>query len=307
MRILFFGTPAYALPSLQRLAAEHEIAGVVSQPDRRSGRHRKPVPPPVAAFARDRDLRLIQPGQPRGRAFLNSLAELQPELSVVIAYGHILKPSVIDLPELGTVNAHGSLLPAYRGAAPAQRAILAGETETGVTVQRMVPAMDAGAVILAERTLIGPEETSGELLARLSELSAECLSRALKLIASGEARPVEQDESRVTLAPKLSKEEGRANWARPAEELARAARAYNPWPALQARLPGGRGLKILRARAEPGEADPGAVTAAEDADFLVGTGEGLLRLLEVQAEGKRAMTAGDFLRGAHVAAGDRLE
>ncbi len=307
MRILFFGTPAYALPSLERLAAGHQVVGVVSQPDRRVGRHKKPARPPVAEFAADCGLRLFQPERPGGRGFLNAMAELRPELSVVIAYGHILRRSVIDLPELGTVNAHGSLLPAYRGAAPVQRAILAGATETGVSVQKMVPAMDAGPVLLAESTRIGPEETSGELLARLSELSAECLFRALELIASGQARPVEQDESRVSLAPKLSKEEGRAEWTRSAEELARAARAFNPWPMLQTRLPGGRGIKILRARTEPGEAEPGEVAAAEGRDFLVGTGRGLLRLLEVQAEGKRAMGADDFLRGAHVAAGDRLE
>jgi methionyl-tRNA formyltransferase len=306
MRIAFFGTPDYALPSLKRLAGEHQVVAVVAQPDRRVGRRGKLVPPPVAGLARERGLELLQPEVPRGKEFLARLRSLAPELSVVVAYGHMLRNSIIDLPPGGTINAHGSLLPAYRGAAPVQRAILAGETETGVTVQKMVPAMDAGPVILAEKTQIGPEETSGQLMARLSELSAECLSRAVGLVESGGAAPVEQDESRATLAPKLSKEEGRAEWSRGAEELARAARAFNPWPTLQARLPDGKGLKILAARAEPGEARPGAVSRAEGGDFLVGTGEGLLRLVQVQAEGKRAMSAADFLRGAHLVEGDRL-
>ena len=322
MKLLFLGTPDYAVPSLRRLAAEHEVVGVVAQPDRPVGRRGRAEPPPVAALARELGLRLFQPERPGRRAFVEELRPLGAELSVVIAYGHILRPALIDLAPAGMINAHGSLLPGYRGAAPIQRAILAGETETGVTVQRVVFEVDAGAVLLQERLAIGPEETSGELFARMSGLSADALSRGVRLIESGRAVFTPQDESAVTQAPKLTKEEGRADWSRPAEELARAARAYNPWPTLQARLPDGRGLKILRARPVsssefrvPGSMDrqpgtrnpePGTVLASSGSDLVVATGSGALRLVEVQVEGKRPMAAADFLRGARLAPGARL-
>ncbi len=306
MRILFFGTPDYALASLERLAAEHDVLGVVAQPDRPAGRRRGPVPPPTARFARERGLRLLQPEKPGSGEFVAEISSLGAELGVCVAYGHILTERVIDLPAHGTLNAHGSLLPRYRGAAPVQRAVLAGETETGVSVQKMVPAMDAGPVLLAERVPIGPEETSGELLGRLSTLSAECLSRAVKLVEAGKAEYLEQDECQATSAPKLTKEEGRADWTRDAEHLARAARAFNPWPTLCARLPDGKLLKILTAREESGSGGSGTVLAAAGEDFLIACGAGALRLLTVQAEGKRPMTAADFLRGARLTAGDRL-
>jgi len=187
-----------------------------------------------------------------------------------------------------------------------RRAVLAGETETGVTVQKMVPAMDAGPVLLAEKVPIGPEETSGELLERLSELSAECLSRAVKLVETGAAEYAEQDESEATPAPKLVKEEGRADWTKGADYLARAARAFSPWPTLYTNLPGGKLLKLLAARAKGGSGRPGAVLAASGDEFVVACGEGTLRLVRVQAEGKRPMAAAEFLRGARLAAGDRL-
>ena len=306
MRILFFGTPQYALPSLERLADEHQVVGVVARPDRPAGRRRGPVPPPTAEFARERGLYLLQPENPGSREFIAEATGLGAGLFVVIAYGHILKKRLIDLPEHGTLNAHGSLLPRYRGAAPVQRAVLAGETETGVTVQRMVPAMDAGPILLAEKTPIGPEETSGELFDRLSELSAECLSRAVKLVEIGEAEYVEQDESEATPAPKLTREEGRADWTKSAAHLARAARAFNPWPTLYTKLPDGRLLKVLAAREAGGSGRPGEVLAATGEDFVVACGEGALGLVRVQAEGKRPVTAADFLRGSRLAAGDRL-
>jgi methionyl-tRNA formyltransferase len=313
VRILFLGTPEYAVPSLRRLAAEHEVVGVVAQPDQPVGRRGAPQAPPVAEFARAQGLRLFQPERPGRQAFIAELAALRPELSVVIAYGHILRPALIELAPQGTINAHGSLLPKYRGAAPIQRAILAGEAETGVTVQKVVFEVDAGPILLQERLGIGPEETAGELFARMAELSAECLSRAVRLIESGQAVFSPQDVSAATFAPKLTKEEGRADWSRPADHLARAARAYNPWPALSAKLPGGRRLKILRARVEAGSQfaasarpEPGTVLLAAGDDFVVATGSGALRLLEVQAEGKKPMGAAEFLRGARLAAGARL-
>jgi methionyl-tRNA formyltransferase len=309
MRILFLGTPDYARPSLERLAAEHRVVGVLAQPDRPVGRRGAAEPPPVARFAAERGLRLFQPERPRGAELRRELAALGAELTVVVAYGHILRQWLIDLAPAGTINAHGSLLPAYRGAAPVQRAILAGETATGVTVQKVVLEVDAGPVLLAERIPIGPEETAGELLARLAGLSAELLSRAVRLIESGGAHFTEQPHAAATFAPKLTKEEGRLDWARDAAWLARAARAYNPWPTLQTRLPGGRLLRVLAARAEPApEAGgaPGTVLAAGNAGLLVRAGDGALRLVAVQAEGRRPMPAGEFLRGARLAAGDRL-
>ena len=311
MRILFLGTPEYAVPSLKRLAAEHQVVGVVAQPDQPVGRRGASVPPPVAEFARAGGLALFQPERPGRKEFIAGLAGLGAELAVVVAYGHILRPALIALAPRGMLNAHGSLLPRYRGAAPIQRAILAGEIETGVTVQQVVFAVDAGPVVLQEKLGIGPEETAGELSARMAELSAECLSRAVRLIESGPAAFTPQDESAATFAPKLTKEEGRADWSQPADYLARAARAYNPWPTLYTKLPGGRSLKMLRARAEKGsgafsEAEPGTVLLAAGEDFVVATGAGALRLLEIQAEGRRPMAAADFLRGARLMGGARL-
>jgi methionyl-tRNA formyltransferase len=325
MKLLFLGTPDYAVPSLRRLAAEHRVVGVVAQPDKPAGRRGRPEPPPVAALARELGLKLFQPERPGRRTFIEELRALAPELSVVVAYGHILRPALIDLAPHGTINAHGSLLPRHRGAAPIQRSVLAGETETGVTVQRVVFEVDAGPVLLQERLAIAPGETAGELFAQMAEFSAGALSRAVRLIEEGRAAFTPQDESAVTRAPKLTKEEGRADWSQPAERLARAARAYNPWPTLYTKLPDGRGLKILKARAETScqlsvagcqsvpnpeprtqNPEPGTVLAASGADFLVATGAGALRLVEVQAEGKRPMAAAEFLRGARLAAGDRL-
>jgi methionyl-tRNA formyltransferase len=308
MRILFIGTPEYALPGLRRLSDEHEIVGVVAQPDRRVGRRGKAVPPPTAEFAREMGIRLFQPEKPRGRTFRGEVESLGADLAVVVAYGHILRPWIIDMCPRGMINAHGSILPAYRGAAPIQRAILDGCTETGVTVQKVVFEMDAGPVLLVEKTAVGSEETSGQLFERMAALSAEALSRGVRLIEAGEAQYSEQDHSAATYAPKLTKEEGAADWSRSAEKLALAARAFNPWPTLWTRTSGGKLLKILAARAEPGGEgrEPGEVAAAEGEDFLVASGDGLLRLVEVQAEGKRAMPAADFLRGGHIVEGDRL-
>jgi len=209
----------------------------------------------------------------------------------------------------GMVNAHGSVLPAYRGAAPIQRAILDGCTETGVTVQKVVFEMDAGPVLLVEKTAIGPQDTSGQLFGRMADLSARALVKGVQLIAAGKANYLEQDHSAATYAHKLTKEEGAADWILGAAKLVLAARAFNPWPTLYTRMPDGKLLKILAARAEPAGGEglrPGAVAAAEGEDFLVATGDGLLRLIEVQAEGKRAMSAPDFLRGARIVEVDRL-
>ncbi len=311
MKILFLGTPDYALRSLKRLAAEHEIVGVLAQPDRRIGRHGKTVAPPTAAFARENDIRLFQPERPRGKSFRKEVESLGAELAVVIAYGHLLRSWLIDMCPHGMINAHGSILPAYRGAAPIQRAILDGCTETGVTVQKVVFEMDAGPVLLIEKIAIGPEETSGQLFERMAGLSAEALARGVGMIESGDAEYAEQDHSAANYAQKLTKEEGLADWSRSAEELAQAARGYNPWPTLYTCMPDGKLLKILAALPETGEGEidavPGTVLSAKKGDFSIQTGEGVLHLLSVQAEGKRAMDAADFLRGAHLATGDLLD
>jgi methionyl-tRNA formyltransferase len=308
MKIFFLGTPDYALRSLERLAREHEIVGVLAQPDRRIGRHGKTVPPPTATFARERGISLFQPERPRGKSFRREIESLGADLAVVVAYGHILRPWIINVCPHGMINAHGSVLPAYRGAAPIQRAILDDCTATGVTVQKVVLEVDAGPVLLVEKTTIGAEETSGQLFARMAGLSAEALARGVGLIESGKADYAEQDHAAATYARKLTKEEGLADWSRPAEKLARAVRAYNPWPTLYTRLPDGRRLKVLVASAQAGgeKVPTGTIVAAEGADLAVRTGDGVLRLLSVQAEGKRAMDAADFLRGAPLATGDRL-
>jgi methionyl-tRNA formyltransferase len=307
MRILFLGTPAYALTSLQRLAALHQIVGVVSQPDRHSGRRGHLQSPPVAVFAREQGIPLLQPENLRNPEFRAQIENLRADLGVVIAYGHIMPRWLIEAPTLGIINAHGSLLPRFRGAAPIQRAILSGDTQTGVTVQQVVFEMDAGPILLKEPTEILPGETSGQLFTRMQELSVVALERAVELIDSGKAVFSPQDPAAVCFAPKITREEGIIDWSRSALFLERAARAFNPWPALHTRMPGGKGLKILAARAESGDpgAPPGTVLEHHE-ELPVATGEGLLYLTRVQAEGRRAMAVRDFLHGKPIKSGDRL-
>jgi methionyl-tRNA formyltransferase len=306
MRIVFFGTPEFALPSLRALLRErHAVVGVVTQPDKPQGRSRSAlVPPPVRLEAERAGIAVLQPVRPLGDVFLARLRHLEPDLGVVVAYGHILRPAVLAVPPLGMLNVHASLLPRWRGAAPIQHAILAGEPETGVSIMRMEEGLDSGPVLHRVPTPIEPGETAGALAARLAELGAEALVRALSQLASGTARPEPQDPLRATFAPKIDRESARLDWRRGAETLARQVRAFDPVPGAWTTHEGGP-LKLFGAAVGPGRGEPGCVLAAGER-LVVGCGEGTIELAEVQPAGKRRLPVADWVRGRGISLGARL-
>lgn len=309
MRILFWGTPEFATPPLRALLGEgHDVIGVVTQPDRPQGRSRSTlVPSPVKVIAEEEGIPVFQPAQPRDPEFLETLRTLAPDLSVVVAYGHILSRAIIDLPTMGTWNIHASLLPRWRGAAPIQAAILAGDAESGVTIMRMVPKLDAGAILLQAPTPVLPDETGGELTERLSELGALALIEAVTLASLGSAlTETPQDEAHVTYAPKLDRDSARIRWSAPAVEVARAIRAYDPRPGAWTTL---RGVdtRISGVTLVPDLADaPGTVLAVEEHGALVACGTGAVRIGYLQPAGKRRMAALDLAQGRQLSTADVL-
>ena len=307
-RVVFMGTPDFALPSLARLAAEQTVVGVFTQPDRPSGRGRRLQPSPVKALALEQGIPVLQPGSFRGGPeALDALRALAPDLLVVAAYGLILPPAVLEAAPAGALNVHASLLPRWRGAAPVARAIMAGDAETGVTIMRMDAGLDTGPMLARRAILIPPRATTGLLTARLAELGAELLAATLPGWMAGEIEPEAQDPALATYAPRLRKVDGRLDWREPAEALARRVRAMAPWPGAHTEW-AGQTLKLHAAElpsaadlAEPlGEASaaltPGTVIGSA-AGPLVATGRGWLRLETVQAAGGKAMRAQDFARG----------
>lgn len=314
MRILFWGTPDFALPSLRALLGEgHEVVGVVTQPDRPAGRGRVLRASPVKELALEEGLPVLQPERPRGEDFERDVRRLAPELSVVVAYGQILRREILELPPRGSVNVHASLLPELRGAAPINWAIIRGHEETGVTIMRMVEEMDAGPILLQVREPIGPDETASELWSRLSEIGAEALVEALALMEAGELEPCEQEHERATYAPRLTHEDARIDWSRPAPEVARTIRGLD-------RVPGGwttvhgQELKVFRPVPRPElvhDRPSGWVLDVRPDDpeegMLIACGEGAVCIREVQPAGKRRMTTAEWARGRGIAAGDRLQ
>lgn len=306
MRLVFFGSPDFALPSLEALlAARHDVALVVSQPAKPVGRSAQLLDPPVARRAKELGLPAFQPPTLKDEAAVARLALERADLFVVVAYGKILAQRVLDLPRLGCVNVHGSLLPRWRGASPVQAALLAGDAETGVSIMRMEAGMDTGPVYATARSPVGPDEDAGSLSARLSLEGAELLVATLPGVEAGTLAPVPQEDAAATLCPKVRREDGQADLARPAEELVRRLRAFTPWPGLFA-FRGGRRVKLLRARAVDGRpgAAPGEVLAAGD-DVVVACGVGALSLSRLQAEGRRPLDAATFARGERVLPGER--
>jgi methionyl-tRNA formyltransferase len=310
MRVLFWGTPEFATPALRALLGEgFDVAGVVTQTDKATGRSRSTLrPPPVKVVAVEEGLTLLQPERPRGDEFMDAVRRIQPDISVVVAYGHILPREIIDLPPKGTLNIHASLLPALRGAAPIQAAIREGHERTGVSIMRMVQKLDAGPVILRQSTPIIEDETYGELALRLSEMGAAALVEALALIELGHAPEEPQDESLATYAPKIDRTTTRVDWNVDAANVARTIRAYDPRPGAFASL-GGADVKLFGARLAPrtDSAQPGEVIGASDAGIVIACGAGAVRVLQAQPAGKRRMTAAEWMRGRGVGVGQRFE
>jgi len=313
VRVLFFGTPAFAVPSLRRVAgAGHVVAGVVTQPDRPRGRGRHVAAPPVKTEAIARGLTVLQPT----RFDAGALAEMShcgADLAVVAAYGRILPQAVLDVCPLGAINVHASLLPRWRGAAPVQRAILAGDAVTGVTIMRVVRALDAGPMLARVDTPIAPDETSEALEARLSTMGADLLVHVIESLTHGALPEVAQDEALVTYARRIERSDSRIDWARPALAIHNQIRGLQPWPLAGAML-GDRRVMFLRAEvAEPdlladgdAAAEPGTILEVEHDALRVAARPGRVRILELQEAGRAALSVRAYLNGRRVSAGDRF-
>lgn len=305
MRIVFMGTPDFAVPSLKRLLDDgHTIAGVFTQPDKPKGRGYKLTPPPVKELALQYQLPVFQPEKMKDGKALAILKELAPELIVVVAYGRLLPKDILELPKYGCVNVHGSLLPKYRGAAPIQWSVLNGDEVSGVTTMYMAEGMDTGDIILSRSTPIGCDETSGELFDRLAILGAQALSTTVEQIAKGEAPRTPQDDAQSCHAPMLSKDLAKIDFTKSAKEVHNLVRGMNPWPTAHTSMDGKR-LKVYRSR--PVDNRSGAPgTVLDPQRLVVACGSGAIELLEIQAEGSRKMPAADYLRGHPITAGVTL-
>lgn len=320
MSIIFIGTPQFAVPSLRRLVADgHAVTAAVTQPDRPAGRGRRLRPSAVKEAAEALSLPVLQPPTLRDPEVVAQLAALRPKAIIAVAYGQILRQEVLNIPSRGTLNVHPSLLPRWRGASPIPAAILAGDDQTGVSIILMDAGMDSGPILAQRRSPIAPSDTTASLLEKLSVISANLLAETLPRWLAGEIEPQPQDESRATICPRLGKEEGLINWAKPAIDIWRQVRAYNPWPGAYTTLDG-ESLHIWQAwplegniNGEPGTAvalDPDQLRAlpagSDQGTFAVQTGRDLLAVLQAQRAGRRSLPAGDFLRGMPGLIGRRL-
>jgi methionyl-tRNA formyltransferase len=313
LRILFWGTPEFALPSLRALLGEgHDVVGVVTQPDRPAGRGRALHSPPVKRIAHEERLPVFQPPRPVGDEFLSAIRALTPELSVVVAYGQILRREVLDLPTHGSINVHASLLPALRGAAPIQWAIVHGHQFSGVTIMRMVEKMDAGPMLMQVAEPIGPEETGTDLAARLSEIGAEVLIETLALMEVGVHTETPQDDQLATLAPRIKRDDAHIDWTLDADHVARRIRAFDAVPGAWTTLEGTE-LKVFRPRVHEDAnpiGEPGTVVETSEIDpacgMRVACGSGSVWIREVQPPGRRRMTTTAWLHGRSLSEHARL-
>jgi methionyl-tRNA formyltransferase len=307
MRILFMGSPELAVPSFHAVRDIGRIVGVVTQPPKASGRGQKLTSSPVSREAETAGIEVLTPHTLRTPDMEKSLRQLQPDIAVVVAYGKILPPDILAVPRLGCVNVHASILPELRGAAPIQWAIARGYTSTGVTLMQMDEGMDTGPILLQKTTAIDTGETAGELGVRLAQMGADILREGLPLIDQGELPPIDQDSSQATYAPLLTKADGLVDWSLSAIEIANRVRGFSPWPGTHTTRAGSR-LLITRARAleEENQTSPGSIVWAGTEGIQVACGSGTLHILAVKPEGKREMTAEEFLAGHRVETGEIL-
>jgi len=306
MRIIFIGTGEIGVPTLRMLGEwrEHQLVGIVTQPDKPVGRDQKLTPPPIKAAGQqlkiapprsEPELEVLQPTRIKAREAIEAIRRLNPDLIVVMAYGQILPREVLQIPKIACLNLHASILPRWRGAAPIQAAIAAGDRETGITVMYMDEGLDTGDILLEKKIEIAPIETGGSLHDRLAKIAPESLREAISFLAKGNAPRTTQESQFATYAPKLEREHGRLDWTEPAEVIERKIRAFNPWPGAFTELDK-RKLKIFRATIVHRNGKQGEILAGEK-ELVVATGKDALSLDEVQLEGKRRMSAADFLRG----------
>jgi len=299
MRILFIGTGEIGLPTLRRLCnwRQHELVGIVTQPDKPVGRDQKITPPSPKTAVRNLslDLPVLQPARIKNLESVDAIRALKPDVIVVMAYGQILPRAVLEIPKVACLNLHASLLPRWRGAAPIQAAIAAGDGETGITVMYMDEGLDTGDILLQRKIAIAPDETGGSLHDKLAQIAPEALTEAILLLDQGKAPRLPQKNQLATHAPKLGREHGRIDWSEPAEVIERKIRAFDPWPGAFMEIDH-RHLKIFNATIADGNGKPGEISQKEN-ELIVAAGEGALSLGEVQLEGKRRMSAAEFLRG----------
>jgi len=306
IRTVFMGTPEFACPSLQGLIdAGCNLVGVFTQPDRPSGRGRKLTPPPVKVLAEERGIPVFQPQRLRRPEAVAQLRELAPDLVVVVAYGQILSKDVLEMPRFGCINVHASLLPKYRGAAPINKAIVDGETVTGVTTMYMDEGLDTGDMLIRKSLEIGPDETAGQLHDRLAPLGAEAMQETLMQLCAGTLERVPQNDAESCYASLMKKEDGRIDWQLPALQIHNLVRGLDPWPSAYTALDG-QVLKVAGTRVAEGSGDPGTVLDATPEGVLIACGEGALSVGRLQLPGKKMLAAGDFLRGRELPGGTRL-
>ncbi|MEN8143062.1 MAG: methionyl-tRNA formyltransferase [Thermodesulfobacteriota bacterium] len=308
LRIIFMGTPEFAVPSLQALlASRHEVVAVVTQPDRPRGRGRKLTPPPVKETALEAGLTVLQPTAIRTEEFLDELKSFQPDVIAVTAYGRILPGPLLNMPPMGTINVHGSLLPRYRGAAPVQWAILNGETETGITTMQMDEGLDTGDMLLHSSLAIESQDTAASMAVKLAAAGGSLLVETLDKLQAGKLEAVPQNKELATLAPPLSKEEGQIDWYEPALAISCRIRGLDPWPTAYTFLDGKR-LRVFQPEivSQTDDEEPGTICKADNNGLLIATGLEYLLVKEVQLEGSRRMAVGPFLQGHKLEPGFRL-
>lgn len=309
LRIVYFGTPDFAVPGLRTLIdSPHQVVALVSQPDRPKGRGHKLQPTPTKVVAEAAGIPVLQPTRLKDAAFADALQALSPDLGVVAAYGRLIPDRILEIPRLGMINIHASLLPKYRGAAPVHRAVINGDAETGVTIMRLVTELDAGATFATVRVPIGPDDTTPEVEQKLARAGADLALEVVNQLAEGTAAEVPQNHAEATYAAKIERGEGAIDWTLPASRIHNLVRGLQPWPLVSATLDGVRVLIHRTALTdEPASAAPGTIVSASNGVLAVATGDGrVLRILELQPEGKRVMSVRDFLAGRRLQPGTRV-